>query len=76
MCKPSHSQDAINPATDSHIFVTLCEAYSDSGEADKCDQLCESIIQDITGIPVSGKRISLLHYTLVIILLPTTVDFN
>ena len=59
MLKASHSQDAINPATDSHIFVTLCEAYSDSGEADKCDQLCESIIQDMTGIPVSGKNFRL-----------------
>ena len=57
--KRSHSQDPINSTTDSHLIVTLCDAYSDSGEADKCDKLCESTIQDVTGIPVSGKNFRL-----------------
>lgn len=59
LLKASHSQDAVNPANDSGIFVTLCDAYSSSEKADKCDQLCESIIQNITGIPVSGKNFRL-----------------
>lgn len=49
----------VNPVSDPHMFVTLCKAYSRLGRADKCDQLCESIISDTTNISVSGKNFKL-----------------
>jgi len=53
-----YSPEAIQAATDSHVLVTLCSAYGYAEKADKCDQLCESTIQDKTldNIRVSGRN--------------------
>jgi len=56
-----YSPEAIKAATDSHVLVTLCSAYGYAERADKCDQLCESTIQDKTldNVRVSGRNFRL-----------------
>ena len=49
----------VNPMSDPHIFVTLCNAYSLSGRVDKCDELCKKITSNTIGITVSGKNVQL-----------------
>ena len=54
-----YSPETFNPVNDSLVFVTLCKAYGHSERADECDRLCESIVRDLTGVPVSGKNFRL-----------------